>query len=95
MKYQYAVISRNEYYHGFLITLETAALREGHLPGTDLKSQLNRMQHYLIVPDYYHPVVWLTEESARSWAISKGYTPTTTNCIYHQDGSIFYASTVL
>jgi hypothetical protein len=94
MEYQYAVIAWNGYYHGFIITLESAALREGHLPGTDLRSQLVRMNHYLLVQDYHAPIVWQTEELARQWAISKGYTPTTTKCIYHQDGSIFYAATV-
>jgi hypothetical protein len=90
----YAVITRNEYYHGFIIMLETGALREGRLLGTDLHMQLVRMEHYLIVQDYFAPIVWDTEEAARNWAISKGYIPTTTNCIYHQNGSVLYVATV-
>ena len=94
MEYQYAVIARNEYYHGYVITLETAALREGHLPGTDLHMQLFRMTHCLLVQDYYSAIVWRTEELARQWAIEHGYTPTTTKCVYHQDGGVLYMATV-
>ena len=89
-KFDYAVCSRNEYYHGYLLTLETAAYREGHLPGTNLHMQLVRMNHYYLVQDYYYPVIFQTIEAARDWAVSHGYTFTETDIIYHQSGDILY-----
>jgi len=92
--FDFAVISRNEYYRGFLITLETAALHSGELPGTDLKAQLERMNHYLIVQDFHAPIIWTSIDSASKWAVSKGYAPVTSHLIYHQDGRIFAQSTL-